>query len=153
MHDEATASAVDMLDNLALGHRSIAENFGEAALPTLAWQIDDFGHSAFEGVLSTPFGGFDGVFWSREPLALWAASRRDATLERVWAPSPSRPELAAFQGTFIAGNYATVGCPGCRRCDQGSPFNGSNCNYALGRADGAGLAAEIVANAAANRRP
>ena len=89
--------------------------------------------------------------WGREKMSLWAASRRNAALERVWAPSASRPELAAFQGTFIAGNYATVGCPGCRRCDQGSPFNGSGCNYALGRTDGTGLAAEIVGNAAATR--
>ena len=142
MHDDATATATDMLDNTALGHRHISENFGAGALPTLSWSIDPFGHSAFSGVLSSALAGSDGVMWSREPFELWNASRSAATLERVWLPSTSRPEVAAFQGTFASGNYASPG--GCRRCDQGSPFNGSGCSYVLGRADGAALAAEIV---------
>lgn len=39
MHDEASPSYVDMIDNTALGHRLIAEQFGVAALPTATWQI------------------------------------------------------------------------------------------------------------------
>ena len=40
MHDEASPSFVDMLDNTAIGQRMILNNFGEAALPTVTWQID-----------------------------------------------------------------------------------------------------------------
>jgi hypothetical protein len=46
MHDEASPSYVDMIDNTALGHRLIEELFGASALPTVTWQIDPFGHSA-----------------------------------------------------------------------------------------------------------
>jgi len=45
MHDEASPSYVDMIDNTALGHRLIEEQFGAAAIPTVTWQIDPFGHS------------------------------------------------------------------------------------------------------------
>ena len=146
MPDEATASATDMLDSLAVGHRAIVEQFGESALPSLAWQIDPFGHSAFMGLLSSKLNNADGVMWSRESYALYAASRASATLERVWTPSASQAAVATFQGTFAAYNYATVA--GCRRCDQGSPFNGSGCTYALGHADGVLLADEIIKNIA-----
>ena len=40
MHDEATPSYVDMIDNTAVGQRAILDNFGQSALPTLTWQID-----------------------------------------------------------------------------------------------------------------
>jgi len=43
MTDEASPTYVDMLDNVALGHRHIVENFGVAALPKINWQIDPFG--------------------------------------------------------------------------------------------------------------
>ena len=35
MHDEAAPTYIDMLDNLATGHRSIASEFGVQALPTV----------------------------------------------------------------------------------------------------------------------
>ena len=47
MHDEAAPTFVDMMDNLAVGHRSIAAEFGVSALPTLAWSIDPFGRASF----------------------------------------------------------------------------------------------------------
>lgn len=40
MHDEANPTFVDMLDNTALGHRHIVENFGMNALPRAASQLD-----------------------------------------------------------------------------------------------------------------
>lgn len=40
MSDEAAPSYIDMVDNIAIGHRHIADAFGPSALPTLAWQID-----------------------------------------------------------------------------------------------------------------
>ena len=61
MSDEAAPSYVEMLDNLAVGHRHIADAFGAPALPTLAWSIDPFGHSAFQGLLSGSLSGFQGA--------------------------------------------------------------------------------------------
>ncbi len=43
MHDEAAPNYVDMIDNTALGHRLIREQFGQGAIPTVTWQIDPFG--------------------------------------------------------------------------------------------------------------
>ena len=47
MHDEACPSFVDMLDNTHLGQRLIFDSFG--VVPKTTWQIDPFGHSAFQG--------------------------------------------------------------------------------------------------------
>jgi hypothetical protein len=38
MHDEATTSYIDMIDQTTLGHRFIFEEFG--VRPTVTWQID-----------------------------------------------------------------------------------------------------------------
>ena len=39
MPDEACPTYIELLDNVALGQRKIAENFGPGALPTVAWQV------------------------------------------------------------------------------------------------------------------
>lgn len=46
MTDEAAATYTDMVLNLELGHRRILAQFGAAANPKIAWQIDPFGHAA-----------------------------------------------------------------------------------------------------------
>lgn len=51
MHDEATAHYVGMVDQTHLGHAFIRREFGEEALPKVAWQIDPFGHSATQASL------------------------------------------------------------------------------------------------------
>lgn len=43
MHDESNPTYIDMLDNTAVGHRNIVNNFGVAGLPKVTWQIDPFG--------------------------------------------------------------------------------------------------------------
>ena len=43
-HDEAAAHFVAMLDQTALGHAWLARELN--VTPTVAWQIDPFGHSA-----------------------------------------------------------------------------------------------------------
>jgi hypothetical protein len=40
MHDEASPSFVDMLDNTHVGQRAIIDNFGVSAIPNVTWQID-----------------------------------------------------------------------------------------------------------------
>ena len=39
MHDEATTHYTDMIDQTALGHRFIRDQFGEKANPKAGWQI------------------------------------------------------------------------------------------------------------------
>jgi hypothetical protein len=141
MSDEATPTYVDMLDNYATGHRSIAAEFGAAALPTIAWQIDPFGHSATQGVLSSPSAGFQGVMWGREPSDFKAACRPGRALERIWLPSPSLGAAAAtFAATFFDGGYDF---PPWNRCSLTG--NASQCSHAQGVADATAFAAtEIV---------
>lgn len=141
MADEACTSYVDLLDNLATGHRGIAAHFGASALPTLAWSIDPFGHSATTGVLSSPASGFQGVMWGREPADFKAACRPRTALERVWLPSPSLGSAAAtFAGTFFDSGYDW---PTWTRCTLTG--NVSACARAQGVADGATLGAAEIA--------
>ncbi len=51
MHDEAAAHYVGMVDQTHLGHAFLRKEFGEDALPRVAWQIDPFGHSATQASL------------------------------------------------------------------------------------------------------
>lgn len=51
MHDEAAAHYVGMVDQTHLGHTFLRQQFGEEALPRVAWQIDPFGHSATQASL------------------------------------------------------------------------------------------------------
>ena len=121
-----------MLDNTHVGQRNIVSNFGVAALPSLTWQIDPFGHSAFQGVMSGPLSGYVGVMWGREAAEFRASSQSNRMIERVWMPSPSLGSNAAcFQGIFAGGGYgppASVGrCNGSR--------DPKTCNAALAAGD------------------
>ena len=41
-----------MVDQTTLGHRLLLEEFGEdGGIPTVAWQLDPFGHSATQVIL------------------------------------------------------------------------------------------------------
>jgi lysosomal alpha-mannosidase len=146
MTDEAAPSYIDMLDNYALGHRFIAETFGTAALPTIAWQIDPFGHSATQGVLSSPSSGFQGVMWGREPLDFKNGCRAARALERVWLPSPSlgADACATFGATFFDPGYDY---PSWNKCTLTA--NVSSCARAAGVADAVEFAAKDIAEARA----
>ena len=149
MHDEASPTWVDMLDNTAVGQRNIVDNFGTSALPTLTWQIDPFGHSAFQGVMSSKLAGFDGVMWAREDGAFRDASTLTQKAERVWLPSQSQPDVATLQATFVANGY---GSP-AGRCDGGSATDGSNCGAQWANFDLLGLELEILLSYALAVRP
>ena len=43
MNDEAAAHYSAVIDNMALGLRFLADNFGQCGRPRVAWQIDPFG--------------------------------------------------------------------------------------------------------------
>ena len=65
MHDEAATHYVDMVDQTTLGHRLLKEEFGDAGVPSVGWQLDPFGHSATQAALLSAEVGFTGLFFGR----------------------------------------------------------------------------------------
>jgi hypothetical protein len=144
MHDEASPTFTDILDNSALGQRHIVENFGAAALPTLTWTIDPFGHSAFCAVLSSSLGGFAGQMWGREEQVFKAQSCASQNLERVWLPSASLGGAAAtFGGVFSSFYYCTPF--EAERCDNEYGPTPATCGAAFGAIDAPALMVDLEA--------
>ena len=106
MHDEATTYYTDMIDQTTLGHKFIQQEFGDAALPTVGWQIDPFGHSATQAALLSGALGFDALFFGRidhQDHDLRMANRQ---MEFLWRASPSLGDAGSvFSGAFQSGNY------------------------------------------------
>ena len=44
MNDEASVHYIATIDQMSFGLRWLHDEFGEDAAPTIAWQIDPFGH-------------------------------------------------------------------------------------------------------------
>lgn len=111
MHDEAAAHWSDMADQTALGHAWIADTFGVAALPTVGWQIDPFGHSGLQASVLGPQLGWDAVFLGRAEYSDLARRVRDRALEFRWrAPEGAgvvgRDGAPDFLGLILgSGNY------------------------------------------------
>lgn len=62
MSDEATVYYEDMVDQMSLGLKWVKEKFD--IIPTVAWQIDPFGHQASFATLGHQFG-FNSIFFAR----------------------------------------------------------------------------------------
>ena len=108
MHDEACPTFIDMVDNSHLGGRLIYESFGVAARTT--WQIDPFGHSAFQGsMLSSPLSGVNGVYVARMDYQDINARKKYNGTEMFWAPSPSLPNQGGILGFEPFWYYAPEG--------------------------------------------
>ena len=108
-------------------------------MPT--FYADPFGHSGFQGVLSSGLGGYNGLMWGREPGEFRAESTLSDRMERVWVPSASLGGAAAtFQGTFVDGTYGTPGP--ASRC--GSYGTISSCNYTWGAIDAPGIINDVL---------
>ena len=109
MNDEAAAHYSAVIDNMALGMRFLAENFGQCGRPRVAWQIDPFGEDGTTNnwqqpspMLSTYLYihltsghsreqanmfarmGFDGLFFGRLDYADKEKRMRERTMEMVW---------------------------------------------------------------------
>ena len=144
MADEASPTFTDALDNAALGQRHIVDNFGVAALPTLSWTIDPFGHSAFGAVLASSLGGSAGQMWGREEQAFKAQSCASQRLERVWLPSASLGGAAAtFGGVFSGFFYCTPF--EAERCDNEYGPTPATCGSAFGAIDAPALMVDLEA--------
>jgi len=108
MHDEASPSFVDMIDQTTLGHRYLLQQFN--VTPKTTWQIDPFGHSSnAASLLSSPMAGFNGVHFMRADYQE-IGQRNDArTTEWIWAASPTKGMNTATFASVIYGGYCTIG--------------------------------------------
>ena len=108
MHDEACPTFIDMVDNQHLGGRLIYDQFGVS--PKTTWQIDPFGHSAFQGsMLSSPLSGVNGVYVARMDYQDIEARKLFNGTEMFWAPSPSQPNQGGVLGFLPFWYYAPNG--------------------------------------------
>ena len=89
MHDEAATHYVGMVDQTTLGHRLLKQEFGELGVPTVAWQLDPFGHSATQAALLSAEAGMDSLFFGRVDYQDLAERRARKAAEWVWRASPS----------------------------------------------------------------
>ncbi|CAN0078829.1 unnamed protein product, partial [Ectocarpus sp. 4 AP-2014] len=119
MHDEAAAHYVGMVDQTHLGHSFLREEFGEEALPRVAWQIDPFGHSATQASLlgaqartamlrHTLFlqAGFDALYFGRIDYQDREKRIAEKDMEMMWRASRSfEQDAQIFTGVFHSGNY------------------------------------------------
>jgi len=104
-HDEACPTWEAMVDQLTRGHRWLNATFGPAALPTVSWQIDPFGHSATHAALAVA-AGFDAIYFARADFADVEVRAPARAMELLWRGEPSYGESAdIFTGNFIQGNY------------------------------------------------
>ncbi len=135
MGDEASPSYVDMLDNQYVGAHNVRDYFGAQYLPTATWQIDPFGHSATQGLFSSPLAGVKGVMWAREAADYKALSYARQTQERLWTPSPSlgAAKATAFAGIFSSYGYGTPS--GVTRCNGTPSPPSTSCNGTWGAVD------------------
>eukprot|EP00898_Chlorokybus_atmophyticus_P006582 jgi/Chlat1/6925/Chrsp52S06594 len=99
MHDEAATYYTAMIDQTALGHRYIKQQFN--VTPTIGWQIDPFGHSATQATLLTAEVGFDATFFARIDYEDRALRHINKGMEMIWRPSQSLGKTAqTFAGAF-----------------------------------------------------
>ena len=86
MADEAASHYSAFIDNMSLGLRILNETFGECGRPTVAWQIDPFGHSKEAASIFTQLG-FEGLFFCRLDYRDKARRKAEQELEMVWEAS------------------------------------------------------------------
>ncbi len=75
-----------MITLLITGFQFIDENFGPDARPTVAWQVDPFGHSSTQAALFAQMG-FDALFFGRHDYDDHTIRKNHSTLELLWQPS------------------------------------------------------------------
>jgi alpha-mannosidase len=108
MHDEAATHYIGMVDQTTLGHRLLKEEFGDAGIPTVAWQLDPFGHSATQAALLSAEAGMDALFFGRIDYQDLKLRVNESRAEFVWRASPSlgvdTQVFAGLSGSY-GGNY------------------------------------------------
>ena len=112
--------------------------------PRVMSHADPFGHSGFQGVLSSGLAGYSGVMWAREAQDFKAASCTAQTLERVWLPSDTLGgAVATFQGVFTSFYYTSPA--EAERCDNEYGPTPATCNASWAANDAAALSVDLDA--------
>lgn len=81
--DEACPNYSDVLRNFEAGHDFVKQAFG--VIPTVAWQLDPFGHSSAFADLFAEIG-FDATVFARMNIEDKQSRRLERDLEFVWQP-------------------------------------------------------------------
>eukprot|EP00331_Platyophrya_macrostoma_P022192 CAMPEP_0176445692 /NCGR_PEP_ID=MMETSP0127-20121128/23863_1 /TAXON_ID=938130 /ORGANISM="Platyophrya macrostoma, Strain WH" /LENGTH=983 /DNA_ID=CAMNT_0017831547 /DNA_START=80 /DNA_END=3031 /DNA_ORIENTATION=+ len=105
MHDEATPYYEDKLDNMAVGHQFLLEEFNYT--PSIGWQIDPFGHSSTTANFFAKTG-FDGMWFARVDSQDKLKRLTEKSMEMIWQPTTSQGEESRI---FAAVNYAHYSAP------------------------------------------
>ena len=88
MNDEAAAHYNAIIDQMTWGLKFINDTFGECARPTVAWQIDPFGHAKEQASLFAQMG-FDGLFFGRLDYEDKSNRLKHKNMETMWKGSDS----------------------------------------------------------------
>ncbi|RWS24826.1 Lysosomal alpha-mannosidase-like protein, partial [Leptotrombidium deliense] len=102
MNDEAATHYNAIIDQMTLGHKILADNFGKCGIPKVAWQIDPFGHSREQAFLFTKMN-FDGLFLGRVDWMDKTKRSKDKTMEIVWETTNEK-----FGGNLFTGILPNV---------------------------------------------
>ena len=106
MNDEANAHYMATVDQFSAGMVWLTENFGGAAQPTVAWQIDTYGHSAAQAALSAQ-SGLKGIFFSRLHYEEYEKRKKDKELEFTWHSTAGQDTI--FSSVLYEGYGAPTG--------------------------------------------
>ncbi|XP_076058752.1 lysosomal alpha-mannosidase II isoform X1 [Oratosquilla oratoria] len=98
MNDEAAAHYNAIIDQMTLGLRMLNDTFGPEGRPTVAWQIDPFGHSSAQASLFAQMA-FDGLFFGRLDFDDKNQRMKTKTMEMLWEASRSLGD----EGTLFTG--------------------------------------------------
>ena len=100
MHDEASVTYIDMMDQTTAGILWIAQTFGQEYLPRVVSQWDPFGHSASHTtLLASPLAGYTSTFHARMDKTEVSVRRQTKSLDYAWAPSASLGFSAMTMGS------------------------------------------------------
>ncbi|XP_063690730.1 lysosomal alpha-mannosidase-like [Bolinopsis microptera] len=106
MNDEASVHYMATVDQFSAGMVWLTENFGGAAEPTVAWQIDTYGHSAAQAALSAQ-SGLKGLFFSRMHYQEYEKRKQDKELEFNWHSTAGEDTI--FSSVLYQGYNAPTG--------------------------------------------
>ena len=103
MNDEAATFYTDIIDQMTLGHQWLLKEFGQDAIPKVAWHIDPFGHSAEQATLFALMG-FEAFFFGRIDYQDKMQRLQTQNMEYIWRASPSLGKSAEiFAGVTFNG--------------------------------------------------
>ena len=101
MHDEATTHFMGMIDQTTLGHDFLKREFD--FIPSVAWQLDPFGHSATQASLLGSEAGFDAIYFGRIDYQDLSRRQKTKNCEGIWDSSPNLDDTSIFFG--LTGSY------------------------------------------------